>query len=270
MEYHGLRDYRSGRQPAVDPLADLGPARRARWSRNSSSRTNRTWRSWSTRGCRGPRPPTSSARPWSRRSRSPRRSAWRPAATRVVGCCWAGPGPTPGARHGPASVKLLHELLEQLAILPLRQRGGPGRTARRAAPGRAPRGDPDRRLDAAAQSPRGGRAHPAAWRAPPPGASSAASRCSTPSQGDLIPLFQPSTATTQQHLAAPPQQRDPGAAVDARTSGAARPNPRTTTQSPAARADPTARPRTGGPGREQLLHLSRELLPDAHGGDRWP
>src|SRR5438270_677996 len=26
-------------------------------------------------------------------------------------------GPAPGARHGPASVKLLHELLEQLAIL---------------------------------------------------------------------------------------------------------------------------------------------------------
>jgi uncharacterized protein (DUF58 family) len=33
-------------------------------------------------------------------------------------------GPTPGARHGPASVKLLHELLEQLAMLRSASEGG--------------------------------------------------------------------------------------------------------------------------------------------------
>src|SRR5262249_27993005 len=33
-------------------------------------------------------------------------------------------GPTPGARHGPASVKLLHELLDQLAVLRATSEGG--------------------------------------------------------------------------------------------------------------------------------------------------
>ena len=146
------------RQPALDPLADLGAARQA---------DGQGVRAAERAGPRHPDRPVaapdqghapSSARRWSRRSGSPRRSAWRPAGTRAGASCWAGPGRRPGVRQGPASVKLLHELLEQLAVMRPSTEGTLSAPARRPAAVDPPRGDPDRRLDPAGQPDRGGRA----------------------------------------------------------------------------------------------------------------
>ena len=155
------------------------PGSASRWSRNSSSRTSRTWRSCSTPGCRGPRSPPE--------QREALEQAIQFAATVCLETCrhqgrrlllgWT--GPTPGVRQGPASVKLLHELLEQLAVMRPATEGEPRRPVRRTAAGRPPRGDPDRRLDPADQPARGGRAVGAALRRPRAG-SWAASSCSTP------------------------------------------------------------------------------------------
>ena len=56
-------------------------------------------------------------------SRSRRRSAWRAAGGRAAGWSWGGPAPPPGICQGPASVKLLAELLRAVGRAPLRVRG---------------------------------------------------------------------------------------------------------------------------------------------------
>ena len=64
-------------------------------------------------------------------------------------------GPAPGVRQGPASVKLLHELLEQLAMMRTGERRGTGGIIRRHAPGRLARGSDGHHFMPAAQLDRG-------------------------------------------------------------------------------------------------------------------
>jgi uncharacterized protein (DUF58 family) len=123
MEYHGLRDYRSGDNP--------------RWIH---------WRTTARRGelmvkefeQQNEQDLAILVDPWLPRSKATyqQREAVEQvisfAATVCLETCrhqgrrlllgWT--GPTPGARHGPASVKLLHELLEQLAVLRAASEGG--------------------------------------------------------------------------------------------------------------------------------------------------
>ena len=86
--------------------------------------TSKTWRFCSTPGCRRARSPSSNAKRWKRRSSSPRPSASEtcrhPGRRLLLG--WT--GSSPGVRQGPASVKLLHEFLEQLATLRSSTEGG--------------------------------------------------------------------------------------------------------------------------------------------------
>ena len=65
-------------------------------------------------------------------------------------------GPTPGVRQGPASVKLLHELLEQLAVLRPSAEGRLAALLDVLPPGDPARGDAGGRLDPADQPGRGG------------------------------------------------------------------------------------------------------------------
>jgi uncharacterized protein (DUF58 family) len=123
MEYHGLRDYRSGDSP--------------RWIH---------WRTTARRGelmvkefeQQNEQDLAILVDPWLPRSKATyeQREAVEQvisfAATVCLETCrqqgrrlllgWT--GPTPGARHGPASVKLLHELLEHLAVLRAASEGG--------------------------------------------------------------------------------------------------------------------------------------------------
>jgi uncharacterized protein (DUF58 family) len=116
MEYHGLRDYRSGDSP--------------RWIH---------WRTSARRGelmvkefeQQNEQDLAILVDPWLPRTKASyeQREAVEQAISFAATVCletcrhqgrrlllgWT--GPAPGARHGPASVKLLHELLEQLAIL---------------------------------------------------------------------------------------------------------------------------------------------------------
>jgi uncharacterized protein (DUF58 family) len=123
MEYHGLRDYRSGDSP--------------RWIH---------WRTSARRGelmvkefeQQNEQDLAILVDPWLPRSKATyeQREAVEQAISFAATVCletcrhqgrrlllgWT--GPTPGARHGPASVKLLHELLEQLAMLRSASEGG--------------------------------------------------------------------------------------------------------------------------------------------------
>jgi uncharacterized protein (DUF58 family) len=123
MEYHGLRDYRSGDSP--------------RWIH---------WRTSARRGelmvkefeQQNEQELAILVDPWLPRSKATyeQREAVEQvisfAATVCLETCrhqgrrlllgWT--GPTPGVRHGPASVKLLHELLDQLAVLRATSEGG--------------------------------------------------------------------------------------------------------------------------------------------------
>src|SRR5262249_35916154 len=123
IEYHGLRDYRSGDSP--------------RWVH---------WRTSARRGelmvkefeQQNEQDLALLVAPWFPRSKATyeqRESVEQVisfAATICLETCrhhgrrlvlgWT--GPSPGVRHGPASVKLLHELLEQLAVLRASSEGG--------------------------------------------------------------------------------------------------------------------------------------------------
>ena len=85
------------RQPPLDPLADLGPARRADGQGVRAAERAGPGDPDRPVAAADARSPPSSARPWSRRSRSRRRSAWRPAGSQGGGCSWAGPGRPPGS-----------------------------------------------------------------------------------------------------------------------------------------------------------------------------
>ncbi len=116
MEYHGLRDYRSGDSP-----------RWIHW-RTSARRGELMVKEFEQQNEQDlailvdPWLPRTKATPEQREAVE---QAISFAATVCLDTCrhqgrrlllgWT--GPTPGARHGPASVKLLHELLEQLAML---------------------------------------------------------------------------------------------------------------------------------------------------------
>ena len=123
MEYHGLRDYRSGDSP--------------RWIH---------WRTSAKRGelmvkefeQQNEQDLAILVDPWLPRTKAAaeQREAVEQAISFAATVCletcrhqgrrlvlgWT--GPSPGVRHGPASVKLLHELLEQLAILRPASEGG--------------------------------------------------------------------------------------------------------------------------------------------------
>ncbi len=123
MEYHGLRDYRSGDSP--------------RWIH---------WRTSAKRGelmvkefeQQNEQDMAILVDPWLPRTKASaeQREAVEQAISFAATVCletcrhqgrrlvlgWT--GPSPGVRHGPASVKLLHELLEQLAILRPASEGG--------------------------------------------------------------------------------------------------------------------------------------------------
>jgi uncharacterized protein (DUF58 family) len=123
MEYHGLRDYRSGDSP--------------RWIH---------WRTSARRGelmvkefeQQNEQDLAILVDPWLPRTKAvaEQRDAVEQAISFAATVCletcrhqgrrlvlgWT--GPAPGARHGPASVKLLHELLEQLAVLRPASEGG--------------------------------------------------------------------------------------------------------------------------------------------------
>ncbi len=122
-------------------------------------------------------------------------------------------GPTPGARHGPASVKLLHELLDQLAVLRSASEGGLAdlldvlppvvlREAILVVVSTRPLNlveEADRSKRLAGTSARG-----------------LAGRISllNASQGDLDPLFQPADNSTRNSPASPTQQRARGPSFD--------------------------------------------------------
>ncbi len=123
MEYHGLRDYRSGDSP-----------RWVHW-RTSARRGELMVKEFEQQSEQdlailvNPWLPRTKATPEQREAVE---QAISFAATVCLDTCrhqgrrlllgWT--GPTPGARHGPASVKLLHELLEQLAMLRSASEGG--------------------------------------------------------------------------------------------------------------------------------------------------
>src|SRR5262249_6082866 len=116
MEYHGLRDYRSGDSP-----------RWIHW-RTSARRGELRVKEFEQQNEQELAIPVD---PWLPRSKATheQREAVEQAISFAATVCletcrhqgrrlllgWT--GPTPGARHGPASVKLLHELLDQLAVL---------------------------------------------------------------------------------------------------------------------------------------------------------
>ena len=116
-EYHGLRDYRSGRQPQVDSLANLG-ARRGELMVKEFEQQNE-------------QDLAILIDPWLPRSKvaSELRDAMEQAISFAATVCletcrrqgrrltlgWT--GATPEVCQGQASVKLLHELLERLALL---------------------------------------------------------------------------------------------------------------------------------------------------------
>jgi uncharacterized protein (DUF58 family) len=198
IEYHGLRDYRSGDSP--------------RWVH---------WRTSARRGelmvkefeQQNEQDLAILVDPWLPRSKATyeqRESVEQVisfAATVCLETCrhhgrrlvlgWT--GPSPGVRHGPASVKLLHELLEQLAVLRASSEGGLAelldvlppvvlREAMIIVVSTRPlnlleEADRSRRLAGTA-------------------ARGIAGRISllNASQGDLIPLFQPSESTTRSLL----------------------------------------------------------------------
>ena len=178
------------RQPALDPLADLGPARPADGQGVRAAERAGPGRPDRPVAAADARSRPSSARRSSRRSGSPRRSAWRPAGTWAAGCSWAGPGRRPGVRQGPASVKLLHELLEQLAVMRPATEGSLAALLDALPPVDPPRGDPDRRLDPAGQPARGGRAVGAALGGLGAAGCSAGSILLDASRGDLADLIQ--------------------------------------------------------------------------------
>ena len=100
VEYHGLRDYRSGDSPRW--IHWRTSARRGELMVKEFEQQNEQDLAilidpWLPRTQGRAR---NSARPSSRRSRSRRRSAWRPAAIRAAGSFWAGPAPAPGVRQG--------------------------------------------------------------------------------------------------------------------------------------------------------------------------
>ena len=123
MEYHGLRDYRSGDSP-----------RWIHW-RTSARRGELMVKEFEEQNEQDlailvdPWMPRTKAAPEQREALE---QAISFAATVCLETCrhqgrrlllgWT--GPAPGVRHGPASVKLLHELLEQLAILRPTSEGG--------------------------------------------------------------------------------------------------------------------------------------------------
>ena len=123
MEYHGLRDYRSGDSP-----------RWIHW-RTSARRGELMVKEFEEQNEQDlailvdPWLPRTKAAPEQREALE---LAVSFAATVCLETCrhqgrrllvgWT--GPAPGVRHGPASVKLLHELLEQLAILRPTSEGG--------------------------------------------------------------------------------------------------------------------------------------------------
>ena len=256
------------RQPALDPLADLGPSRRAH---------GQGIRAAERAGPGDPGRPlaaayqghaTSSGRPSSRRSRSPPRSAWRPAGTRVAASCWAGRVRPRAPGTGPASVKLLHELLEQLAMLRSASEGGlaelldvlPPVVLREAIIIVVS----TRPLNLIEEAERSKRLAGTAARG-------IAGRISllNASQGDLVPLFQPSDSTTRNIL-----QHRLGSAIQERLSTHEQHHREAGRRGrgfrPPGHRRTRWRGREGGTSREQLLHLPGELLPDAHGRDHGP
>ncbi len=164
------------RQPALDPLADLGPARASRWSRSSSSSTSRTWPSCSTPGCRGRRSLPSSARHVEEAIKFAATVCYetcRQAGRRLLsGWTGATPGPPAGAGLGQAAPRVPRAARHDAGRLG----GRPGAAARRPAARDAPRGDLRRRLDPADQPPRGDRADVSPARGPRRAGSSRESR----------------------------------------------------------------------------------------------
>ena len=172
-------------------------------------------------------------------------------------------GATPGVCQGPASVKLLHELLEQLAVMRPRPRG-PRRAARRPAAHR-------RCATRSWSSSRPGRStwsrRPSDRRGWP--AASARSLLGraivlNAAQGELADLIQYAGSSSrnllEQRLSSADQERlhQPG-----RAPAASCPPTRT---SPTGRRESRRRPSTERPDREQLSRLPGQLLSDAHRG----
>ncbi len=123
MEYHGLRDYRAGDSPRWihwRTTARLGQPMVKEFEEQHEQDLAILLDPWQ---------PRTQATP---RQREAVEEVVRFAATVCLETCrthgrrlllgWT--GPTPGLRHGPASVKLLHELLEQLALLRPAPEGG--------------------------------------------------------------------------------------------------------------------------------------------------
>jgi uncharacterized protein (DUF58 family) len=195
IEYHGLRDYRSGDSP--------------RWIH---------WRTSARRGelmvkefeQQNDQDLAILVDPWLPRSKATyeQREAVEQvisfAATVCLETCrhhgrrlvlgWT--GPTPGVRHGPAAVKLLHELLEQLAVLRASSEGGLAELLDLVPPAVLREAIivvvSTRPLNLLEEAERSRRLAGTASRG-------IAGRISllNASQGDLIPLFQTSESTTQ-------------------------------------------------------------------------
>ncbi len=157
MEYHGLRDYRSGDSP-----------RWIHW-RTSARRGELMVKEFEQQNEQDlailvdPWLPRHQGRPEQREAVE---QAISFAATVCLETCrhqgrrlvlgWT--GPTPGVRHGPASVKLLHELLEQLAVMRAASEGGLAELFDVMPPAVLREAHPGHRFDPADQPDRGGRA----------------------------------------------------------------------------------------------------------------
>ena len=123
VEYHGLRDYRSGDSPRW--IHWRTSARRGELMVKEFEHQNEQDLAilidpWLPRA----RPAPNSGKQSNRQSRSRPHSASRPPAIRGAGSSWAGPAPPPACGRAQSSVKLLHELLEQLAVMTPVSEGG--------------------------------------------------------------------------------------------------------------------------------------------------
>ena len=252
-------------QPAVDPLANVSPPRRV---------DGQGIRAPERAGPGDPDRPVAAACQGKRRaerdrssrqSRSRPRCASRPPAITGAGSFWAGPGPHPGVRQGPASVKLLHELLEQLAVMTPVSEGGLAELFDVMPPAALREAllviistRPINLIEEAERSSRfsGTSARGLLGRV----------MMLNATQGDLSPLVQFDDETARDLL----QQRQSSAIQDRRSSQEQRRR--------GLSADDAGREAPGRPstrettGREQLPRLPRELLPDAlrrhHGLER--
>ena len=219
LEYHGLRDYRPGDSP--------------RWIH---------WRTSARRGelmvkefeQQNEQDLAILVDPWLPRTKagSEQREALEQAISFAATVCletcrhqgrrlvlgWT--GAAPGVRHGPASVKLLHELLEQLAIMRPASEGGLAELFDVMPPAVLREALLVDHLHTAPQPDRGGGAILATLPAHRRAACSGGSSCSMPLPGDLDSLFQLARRLRAESSAAASEQCDPGATIE---SGATAP-----------------------------------------------